>query len=149
MDILNEVYKYSIDVLYNFFSYKHHGNHVFGDFIWDVKNDDISHEQLAETIFNIMEEAILQTSMTIVHKKLCILGQTDKSPPGFTSCILIDESHCTSHCYSDRGWLAIDVFTCSSTDPGPIMDFIKDQIMESCPSLKCTFKRNYKRFHYL
>ena len=46
-----------------------------------------------------------------------VLGGDDASPPGFTSCVLIDESHVTSHCYSDRGWLAVDVFTCGHHSP--------------------------------
>ena len=126
---------------------KHHGNHVFGDFIWNV-DENIDHDLFANTIFKIMEESIKRTTMTIVHKKLCILGDRDESPPGFTSIILIDESHVSAHCYSDRGWLALDVFTCGNTDPKPIMDFIETEIKKYYPSLVCTFNKNNKRFHY-
>ena len=125
----------------------HHGNHVFGDFIWNV-DENIDHDLFANTIFKIMEESVKRTTMTIVHKKLCILGDIDESPPGFTSIILIDESHVSAHCYSDRGWVALDVFTCGITDPKPIMDFIETEIKKYYPSLVCTFNKNNKRFHY-
>ena len=126
---------------------KHHGNHVFADFIWNA-DENIDHNLLGERVFKIMENAIKKTKMTIVHKKLCILGESEKSPPGFTSIILIDESHCSSHCYSDRGWLALDTFTCGNTDPKPIMDEIESEIKKYYPSLKCTYLQNHKRFHY-
>jgi S-adenosylmethionine/arginine decarboxylase-like enzyme len=126
---------------------KHHGNHVFADFIWDVE-DNIDHNLLGKRVFEIMENAIKKTKMTIVHKKLCMLGETENSPPGFSSIILIDESHCSSHCYSDRGWLALDTFTCGNTDPKPIMVEIENEIKKYYPSLKCTYLQNHKRFHY-
>ena len=124
-----------------------HGNHVFGDFIWNPSEEKIDHNNLAKTIFKIMEDSIRRTSMTIVHSKLCILGE-GKSPPGFTSIVLIDESHVSSHCYSDKGWLAIDVFTCGKTDPQQIMEYIIEEIQKEYPSLKCTFMEKHKRFHY-
>ena len=71
-----------------------------------------------------------------------------ETPPGFTAIILIDESHCSSHCYSDRGWLAIDVFTCGKTNPKLVMNYIEDQIRSDYPSLKCTYRKNHKRFHF-
>lgn len=130
----------------------HHGKHVFGDFVWDVdkenKENSINSEDLANNIFKIMEDAVLKTDMTIVHKKLVILGQTPKSPPGFTSIILIDESHVSAHCYSDRGLLAIDVFTCGKTDPSNVMNDIEKNIKKMYPSLSCLYNKTHNRFHY-
>jgi len=40
------------------------------------------------------------------------------SPPGFASAVLLDESHMSSHCYSDEGMLAFDCFTCGSNPEG-------------------------------
>jgi len=130
----------------NCLNYKHHGKHVFADFIWNTEIDIIDDIVLANTIFNIMENAIKETNMTIVHKKLCILG--GETPPGFTSVFLLDESHCSAHCYSDRGWLALDCFTCGYTDPEPILKYIKNQIKNQYPSLICTYLQKHKRFHY-
>lgn len=131
--------------IYNYFMLHSHGNHVFGDFIWNNEIDNIDYITLAQSIFEIMEKSILRTNMKIVHKKLCILD----TPPGFTSIILIDESHISSHCYSDKGWLAIDVFTCGNTNPQEVMEYIILNIKEIYPSLKCTYIKNHKRFHYI
>ena len=138
-----------IDYFKSIFVYKHHGNHVFADFIWDVKTENIDDFVLCDNVFKIIEKAVRRTQMKIVHKKFVILGKTEESPPGFTSIILIDESHISSHCYSDRGWLAIDCFTCGYTNPEPIMDYISGEIKNNYPSLICTYKRNHKRFHYI
>lgn len=126
---------------------RHHGKHVLADFIWDTSVEKIDDEDFAKTIFQIMENSISDTNLTVVHKKLCILGN-DKSPPGFTSIILIDESHISSHCYSDRGWLAIDVFTCGLTNPELVMENIVTNIRINYPSLICTNKKTETRFHY-
>jgi S-adenosylmethionine/arginine decarboxylase-like enzyme len=134
-----------------FRSKKHQGNHIFGDFVWNVKNEDkfkIDDIVLGNIVFKIMQDSLLDTSMTVVHKKLCILGKNLESEPGFTSVLLIDESHITSHCYSDRGLLAIDVFTCGNTDPISVMNYIESQLLLVYPSLKCTYKKNHKRFHF-
>ncbi len=128
---------------------KFHGRHIFADFIWNPKKDIIQTNDLANKVFDVMEKSLLQTTMTIVHKKLCILGEDGKSPPGFTSIILIDESHISSHCYSDKGWLALDVFTCSTTDPVPIMKYIIDVLEREFPTMKCTFMKKNPRFHYI
>ncbi len=127
---------------------KSHGNHVFGDFIWDVCKEKVDDIELANNIFEIMEKSVRRTSMTIVHKKLVILGQTPESPPGFTSIILIDESHVSAHCYADRGLLALDVFTCGKTQPKPIMDNIEKEIKLLYPSFRCIYNEQHKRFHY-
>ena len=144
------MFKQIIKYIKNFFYPKHYGNHVFADFVWNVDKEKFDHSQFAENIFKIMEDSIAQTKMTIVHRKLCKLGIDNNfdTPPGFTSIILIDESHCSSHCYSDRGWLAIDVFTCGNTNPKLVMNYIENQIKSSYPSLKCTYRKNHKRFHF-
>ena len=127
----------------------YHGYHVFGDFIWDVSAEKVDDTLLANNIFEIMEKSVRQTSMTIVHKKLVILGQTPESPPGFTSIILIDESHVSAHCYADRGLLALDVFTCGKTDPKPIMNNIEKEIKLLYPTFRCIYNKEHERFHFL
>ena len=99
-----------------------------------------------------MKDAINKTTMKIVHDKLVILGvnEEENTPPGFTSALLLlDSSHCTSHCYSTYGWLSIDVFTCGPTNPVIIMDDIINQMKKHYPSIKCTYNKNHKRFHYI
>lgn len=131
---------------------KHHGNHVFADFVWDVTKDNLDGEDFSDHVFGdfvfeTMKKAIQQTKMTIVHSKLCILGEGD-SIPGWTSVILIDESHYSSHSYTGRGLLALDVFTCGKTNPVPIMEYTIKELKNKYPSLKCTYFQNHHRFHY-
>ena len=50
------------------------------------------------------------------------------SPPGFATAVLLDESHCTAHSYADLGQIAIDIFTCGSTDPWDVLSRIRQEI---------------------
>ena len=50
------------------------------------------------------------------------------SPPGFTAVVLLDESHCSCHTYADLGLIAMDVFTCGSTDPRDVFECIRAEI---------------------
>jgi len=125
---------------------KHHGNHVFSDLIWNVK-ENINNVVFSYAIFDIMKKSLKNTTMKNVHEKLVVFDGSD-SPPGFTSVILIDESHITSHCYSDRGMLAIDIFTCGETQVDPIMDYIVTEVKKIYPSLECIYQKTHKRFHY-
>tara|TARA_R110002111_G_scaffold262504_1_gene338903 strand:+ start:73080 stop:73415 length:336 start_codon:yes stop_codon:yes gene_type:complete len=50
------------------------------------------------------------------------------SAPGFTAMILLDESHCSAHCYADLGLIALDVFTCGDTDPNDVLRYIREDI---------------------
>lgn len=34
------------------------------------------------------------------------------SPPGWTMFLMLDESHISTHCYTDQGKMALDIFTC-------------------------------------
>jgi len=50
------------------------------------------------------------------------------SPPGFAAIVMLDESHCSAHSYADLGLLAIDIFTCGSTDPRQLLRYICDEV---------------------
>ena len=50
------------------------------------------------------------------------------SPPGFTAVILLDESHCSAHTYADDGLIAMDIFTCGTTDPRTVLECIRREI---------------------
>ena len=69
---------------------------------------------IAETVFHIIFRALIDNGINVVHKKLIVFEQSVNapSPPGFTSVMLLDESHASAHCYSEMGLLAIDCFTC-------------------------------------
>jgi S-adenosylmethionine/arginine decarboxylase-like enzyme len=143
--------------LYNFINLedkkKHHGNHVFADFVWDVTKDNLDGEDFSDHVFGdfvfeTMKKSIEQTSMTIVHSKLCIYDPKI-TEAGFSSVHILDESHCATHCYSNKGLLAIDIFTCGVTNPIPMIEFAVKEIQNKYSSLKCTYKQNHHRFHYI
>ena len=50
------------------------------------------------------------------------------SPPGFTAIVMLDESHCSAHCYADLGLMAMDVFTCGKTNPWDVLRYIQDEL---------------------
>jgi S-adenosylmethionine decarboxylase len=91
----------------------------------------------AELTMNLMRESVQRSSAREVHHTSVVLGDDGLSPPGFTSCVLIDESHVTAHCYSEKGWLAIDVFTCGSNPnmPMEMAEYIKNGLLNAVPSL--------------
>ena len=97
-----------------------------------------------EFLLQIMRESVKLSTCREVHHKLVILGHD--SSPGFTSVVLIDESHITAHCYSDRGLLAIDVFTCGDSNPIVLLDYILEKIIQKVPNIKCIKKHILDRF---
>jgi S-adenosylmethionine decarboxylase len=68
------------------------------------------------------------------------------SPPGFAAVVLIDESHVSAHCYSNRGLLAIDIFTCGGNDPGPLADDIHRVLQSAVPELVLSGRKHVDRF---
>lgn len=123
------------------------GRHVLCDFIFNPQEleDD---ESLAKNVMFLMESAIGQTNMRVVHSCMKILGDTPKSESGFTSVLLLDESHITSHCYSQRGLLAFDVFTCGESDPQFVMNYIIKRMSILYPSFTCIYNGFHHRFHF-
>ena len=54
----------------------------------------------------------IRSVLRCVHSHIEVFAAGGPTPPGFASVCLLDESHVSSHCYSDDGLLAIDIFTC-------------------------------------
>ena len=50
------------------------------------------------------------------------------SPPGCTAIVMLDESHCSVHTYADLGLVAMDVFTCGSTNPWDVWMFVRSEM---------------------
>ena len=50
------------------------------------------------------------------------------SPPGFTAVVLLDESHCSVHSYADLGLIALDIFTCGTTDPAEVLKHLRAEL---------------------
>ena len=41
---------------------------------------------------------------------------------------MLDESHCSAHCYSETRQIAMDVFTCGSTDPKKVLEYMRQEL---------------------
>ena len=80
-------------------------------------------------------DAVAAHGICEVHRHLSVLGDAG-TPPGFTSVVLLDESHVTAHSYSERGLLAIDCFTCGAHDPRLLADTIHRAIVARVPAAR-------------
>lgn len=119
------------------------GTHIFLDFI-DFKVERNNLDETCKYVFSLMEDSLTYTSMKNMHSKMVILK--DDTAEGFTSVILLDESHITAHAYTEEGLLALDVFTCGKTDPTVISNYIKCGLKEKFPEIKCRSHQINKRF---
>lgn len=117
------------------------GTHVFLDYV----NAGLAEKADYEWLFSTMREAVAQSPATEVHAHLAPFdGST--SPPGFAAVVLIDESHITAHCYADRGLLAVDCFTCGTTDPEIIASHLNSRLVERFPDVVLVRKERVDRF---
>ena len=86
-------------------------------------------------MLSLMEKAVDSSGARRVHSHNEDFDGS-VSPLGFASVVLLDESHVSAHCYSERGWLAIDAFTCGGTDPSRIIEVIEKELKQSYPEIK-------------
>lgn len=92
-----------------------HGSHV----MLDLTGFFVDATEGAALVLTVVRAAVARSRAREMHAKSVVLGNDGLSPPGFTSVVLIDESHVTAHCYSELGWLAIDCFTCGANSKMP------------------------------
>ena len=119
-----------------------HGSHV----VMDFEGFFCDAAEGGEWMIDTLAKTATAHGVTVVHQKLVQLPQSPgASPPGFTAVCLLDESHATAHCYSDRGWLALDVFTCGGTDPRPVAADIRAQV-ETRWGARCVQFETHGRF---
>jgi S-adenosylmethionine decarboxylase len=71
---------------------------------------------------NAMARAAELAGSTVISQLRYRFGAD--SPPGFTSIVMLDESHCSAHTYADLGLVALDLFTCGRVDPQQILDHL-------------------------
>ena len=96
-------------------------------------------------MLDLLERAIERSEARNVHAHVAQFDGS-VSPIGFAAVVLLDESHVTAHCYSEKGWLAIDCFTCGESDPSVIADFIQTELEQSMPQLTLKQRRVQNRF---
>ena len=96
-------------------------------------------------MLQVLRDCVNRAGIREVHAHV---AQFDggESPPGFAAVVLIDESHVSAHCYSESGLLAIDIFTCGDSDPGPLADDIHSMVVEAVPGLDLSGRERLDRF---
>ena len=118
-----------------------HGRHVYLDY--SCFNPQV--ESPGDWLLDVMLEASRTAGVRIVHSHVENFdGKV--SPLGFAAVVLIDESHVSAHCYSEKGWLAIDAFTCGEHDPDVIVDIIDSAIKEQSPDVVVMKRQEVERF---
>jgi len=120
-----------------------HGNHVYLDYV-DFKPKA---DRVAEWVLSVLRTSVKECEIREVHAH-CVIFDGVKSPAGFAAVVLIDESHVTAHCYSEKGWLAIDAFTCGMHDPNDLADIIHAKLVDGCDELKLMKRNTVGRFNH-
>ena len=122
-----------------------HGKHVYVDYVGFQPNQ---RSQDGRWILKILQNAVNKCGIREVHSHVEIFDG-EHSPPGFAAVVLIDESHVSAHCYSNRGWLAIDAFTCGGHDPENIVDIIHEDLVSSSPNIIQMRRDTVNRFLHM
>ena len=100
----------------------HRGKHLLID-CRDVSRETCLNDKL---MLNAMARAAEKAGATVVSQIRYKFGQD--SPPGFTAVVMLDESHVSAHTYADLGLIALDVFTCGSTEPKDVLRYIQEEV---------------------
>lgn len=121
--------------------FKAHGAHVFLDYTGYVPQQ----ENDGAWMLTLMEQVVEECKIRNVHSHV---EQFDGSvsPLGFAAVVLLDESHVSAHCYSEKGWLAVDCFTCGGSNPNELADLIHQRLMECMPLLSLKRRHHQERF---
>lgn len=115
-----------------------HGSHIMLDCTGAI---GISGEWTLE----LLERAVDASGSRRVHSHVEPFDGS-VSPPGFAAVVLLDESHVSAHSYSDKGWLAIDAFTCGGTDPARIIEVIEKELILAYPEIIINRRKRVERF---
>ena len=91
-------------------------------------------------VLDVMSQAAKKAGANVISQVRYRFGHD--SPPGFTAVVLLDESHCSAHCYAESREMAIDIFTCGATDPMEVWRYIAAELDLGEVSL-----REVPRFH--
>lgn len=92
------------------------GTHVIADF-WDATHlDDVV------TMRNVMIKAAHATGATVLDDNFHSFGEKE----GCTGVIVLAESHISVHTWPERGYAAVDVFTCGDCDPHKALPVLKE-----------------------
>lgn len=92
------------------------GAHVLADF-WGCQASKLDD---AELLMYSLREAARNAKMTILGEEAHKF-----QPQGFTGLLLLSESHISIHTYPEKGYAAIDVFTCGSGKTQEAINYLK------------------------
>ncbi|EHS56109.1 adenosylmethionine decarboxylase [Paenibacillus sp. Aloe-11] len=96
--------------------YSTFGRHVAVD-TWGVEFELLNNAQFLETQLVEAAETCGATVMSVQSKQF--------EPQGATVLVLLSESHLSIHTYPERGFAAIDCYTCGETvDPQLAIDYL-------------------------
>jgi S-adenosylmethionine decarboxylase len=79
-----------------------------------------------KVVLNAMARAAERAGATVLSQVRYKFGSD--SPPGFAAVVLLDESHCSAHSYADLGLIAMDLFTCGTTDPRDVFFYLQEEL---------------------
>jgi S-adenosylmethionine decarboxylase len=83
-----------------------------------------------KAVAGVLAGAAKEARATVLEVTGRVLGVDDDSPPGCTCVVLLNESHITGHSYSDKGILAVNVFTCGEkANPMEAIEYIFARLM--------------------
>ncbi len=95
------------------------GAHVLADF-WGCQFEKLND---AEFLMNCLRTAASNAKMTILGEE-----SFKFEPQGFTGLLLLSESHISIHTYPERGFAAIDVYTCGGGMTQKAIEFLKESL---------------------
>jgi S-adenosylmethionine decarboxylase len=92
------------------------GAHVLADF-WGCQFEKLDDPEL---LMEGMRQAARRANMTILGEEAHKF-----EPQGFTGLLLLSESHISIHTYPEKGYAAIDVFTCGGGMTQRAIEYLK------------------------
>lgn len=95
------------------------GRHLLGDF-WGV---DPTRVNDVHAVSEWVRAAITASGATLIE-----LRWHHFSPQGLTLFALLKESHLAVHTWPEKGYVAIDIFTCGQTNPQAAMEILKTKL---------------------
>ncbi len=95
------------------------GAHVLADF-WGCQFEKLND---AQYLMECLRKAAQSANMTILGEE-----SFKFEPQGFTGLLLLSESHISIHTYPERGYAAIDVFTCGGGMTQKAIAFLKNAL---------------------